>query len=312
MKSAAGKLLALKQLSGKGILAIADAFTRSDGALGQGWTGSTWTISSNKAINTPVPGSEAIANGGFASDTVWTKGADWTIAGGVGERAEGAGASNISQDVLTAGIWYRSSFDVATISASSFVPLFHGQFPGAAGAAQGTYTAGNRATGVTAGIRAAAGAMSGTIDNVSYKPLTLSELFATKNTLLVNVNVSVQLTLSDPATHACGVVANLDDATNPANFVVGYAFRNGVNIDIYLVKCVAGVYTQLVNQAVSYSAGAALRITKSGTTYKVIYNDEQVGIDQTVSDAGIISNKRHGMFSTHEGNSLDNFSLVPN
>jgi len=95
---------------------IYDSFGRANGALGfteneylgkkarsLTWTGATWTISSNKAINTPIPLGDLIVNGGFAADTDWTKQAGWTIAGNVGVGT--ATDAVIYQDVGTLHRW---------------------------------------------------------------------------------------------------------------------------------------------------------------------------------------------------------------
>ncbi|KKQ91619.1 MAG: hypothetical protein UT17_C0005G0057, partial [Candidatus Woesebacteria bacterium GW2011_GWB1_39_10] len=64
---------------------------------------------------------------------------------------------------------------------------------------------------------------------------------------------------------------------------------------------------------VTYSAGAVLRVityTSSGSLkVRVYYNNVMIGSEQTVSDAGIISNTKHGLFSTYSGNTFDNFTL---
>ena len=59
----------------------------------------------------------------------------------------------------------------------------------------------------------------------------------------------------------------------------------------------------------TYVAGATLRVIKDATKYRVYYNNALVGSEQTISDAGIIDNTIHGLFSTYSGNSFDNFTL---
>ncbi len=57
-------------------------------------------------------GSELVTNGGFDTDTVWTKGADWSIGSGVATMVAGAGTS-ISQNIaITPGRLYRVRFTV--------------------------------------------------------------------------------------------------------------------------------------------------------------------------------------------------------
>ena len=62
---------------------------------------------------------------------------------------------------------------------------------------------------------------------------------------------------------------------------------------------------------VVYSAGATLRVIKDGTKYRVYYNNLLVGAEATISDATLIDNTIHGLFSTYASNSFDNFTLWP-
>ena len=78
-----------------------------------------------------------------------------------------------------------------------------------------------------------------------------------------------------------------------------------------LVRCVAGVYTDIISASVTYAAGATLRVIKDGTSYSLYYNNIQVGTTQTISDAGIVDNTIHGLFSTYSGNTLDNLVIYP-
>ncbi|MEM5789741.1 MAG: hypothetical protein AAGU11_20695, partial [Syntrophobacteraceae bacterium] len=44
-----------------------------------------------------------------------------------------------------------------------------------------------------------------------------------------------------------------------------------------------------------------------GSSYDLYYNNAKVGTTATVADAGIVSNVLHGLFSTYERNTFDNF-----
>jgi hypothetical protein len=60
---------------------------------------------------------------------------------------------------------------------------------------------------------------------------------------------------------------------------------------------------------VAFSANAQIEIRRpSGNTFQLWYSGTQRGTDQTVADAGIISNTRYGLFSTHT-NEFSEFSL---
>ena len=103
------------------------------------------------------------------------------------------------------------------------------------------------------------------------------------------------------------MVLNLDDAATPANFLVAY--HDGTNAT--LLKCVAGTYTSVITAVAAYAANKTMRVVKDGTSVSLFYNGAKVGTTQTVSDAGIISNTLHGLFSTYASNILDNFSVFP-
>lgn len=304
MKRSLRNLLLWGQVSGAGgALPFSDPYA-VDGPLANGWLhNGTWTVAAGKAVNTPTLGAELIVNGGFDSDTVWTKEANWTI--GSGAAAKSAGANNsIGQTVLTIGQWYRCVWTLVTYTGgSSFQARFGPSVTSVARAVAATYTDSLRALGTTAFINGGSAA-AGTIDNVSAKALTLSTLFATKDFGRAAVDASVEATIVSG--NRCGLVLNLDSISSPANFVI--ADHNGVTAR--LTKCVAGTYTELISTAATYSAGAPLRVVRTApTTYQLWYNGTQVGTDQTIADAGIVNNTLHGMFNTYESNGLDDFAI---
>lgn len=143
-------------------------------------------------------------------------------------------------------------------------------------------------------------------DDASVKRITLASMFSTRP-YSTHVTVKAQATIV--AGTRAGVVCNLDNATSPANFVIGS--HDGTTAR--LTKCVGGTYTELISTAVTYVAGAYVEIRRTaGTdTYKLYYNNSQVGTDQTISDAGITGNVLAGMFNSYSGNSLAAFSCVP-
>jgi hypothetical protein len=306
---------------------FADAFTRGDGALGKGWFGPTWEISSEKAMNTPVPGSELLLNVDFSA---WTSDNpnNWTIVGesggnevsevgtGEGNGGEGTGFCNIyttsancglyQGSKATVGRWYVSQVLIDTVIAGQLKaqdfnvqdvsPYYH-----TTGTKVFTFRAAHTSYGYGRGNAVATDV---TIDDVSLKQLTLSELLATRRFKFCDYLAQVTITTSPNGSQA-GLVLNLDDASNPANFVL--AFHDGANAKLW--KCVAGTYTQLISQAATYGTAKPLKVIKTGTTYQLYYDGLQIGTDQTVSDAGIIGNKIHGMFNTWSVARLDSFSI---
>jgi hypothetical protein len=97
-----------------------DTFTRSNGAIGSTestgpdsqsltplvWSGSTWTVASNLATNTPVYGSELVLNGDFTTDTT-----NWTASGSTLASVAGGVSGNclqVTNSGAAAGFGYQS------------------------------------------------------------------------------------------------------------------------------------------------------------------------------------------------------------
>lgn len=67
-----------------------------------------------------------ISNGDFATDTIWSKGAGWTISGGAASHASGT-ASGLSQpSSLTSGQWYRIGFTLSGVTGGTLTPQLTG------------------------------------------------------------------------------------------------------------------------------------------------------------------------------------------
>lgn len=319
---------------------LSDSFNRANGALGNtdgaghaeanGGGGLTWqfvsgiwTIATNKAVGSPVAGATLwdAAAAVFTSGTYgWVALGTNTIANDVNQllityvdNASGAyvylrDAIDLSAD-LTVGVWYRYDVD-ARVGVGDSVGLFLspdgtvtliGQI--VAETSLTTKTMVFRATHATAGFLKAGLMETGEelwLDNLVLSPLTLSELFSTIDIGQNNIIASVDLVIYKGTVG--GLVLNLDSAVTPANFVIAY--HNGISA--ILEKCVAGVYTTVISAAATYAANATLRVIKDGTSYSLFYNNAKVGSTGTISDAGIISNTRHGLFNTYSGNTLDN------
>lgn len=292
-----------------------DTFTRADGPIGSSettgpdsqttpslaWTGGA--ISTNKNVITPSLGSELITNGDMSSSTGWTvSNPPWSIGSGVATSNGTVG--EMSQSVLTIGNWYQNSYTLSRTS-GTFLAVF-GQQNGLSRTTSGTFLETGRQTS-NALARFYSNSYNGTLDDASFKLLTLSSLFSSVSTSDTDVIADAGVTLTS-GTQA-GVVTNLDSTSSPANFLIAYHDGTNVKLD----KNVGGTYTNLISAAATYSAGATLRVityTSSGSLkVRVYYNNALVGSEQTVSDAGIISNTKHGLFSTYSGNSFDNFTL---
>ena len=119
-------------------------------------------------------GTEIASNGRFASDTVWTKGAGWTITGGRAEKSAGT-ASVLSQSVtVTENKHYQITYNI-THTAGTVVARFTGGTTvlGASRSASGSYIdvliaeAGNTTLEFSADA-----AFAGSVDNCSIKEVS--------------------------------------------------------------------------------------------------------------------------------------------
>ncbi len=290
-------------------LGHAEGIAGGIGAGGGGltWTGPTWSTSGGKALNTPTVGVEKCNDPGFDDAGQWNdSGTTFVVAGGVA-------TGTLTSDTLTntggtaavVGTWYRLTATITRTAGS--VQMGMGGGNGLAISASGTYTQTVRATTTGQPILTGTG-FTGTVDNFSVKPLTLSELFASVSPTPATADVYTSVDATLPVvTNACqgGIVMNLDSAATPANFVqVHYTRSTG---KVMLVKMVGGVYAaDILNVTATYAAGAKLVCRKIGTSYSVWYNNVYIGA-ATISDAGIISNTLHGVFSTDASGTLDNF-----
>lgn len=125
------------------------------------------------AISGDGLGSNLLTNGTFDSDTAWTKGAGWSIAGGVAVRIPDASTSGLSQAAaFVAGRTYRVTFTVSGFAAGQFLAQFTGGTTrsGTARTANGTYVEDLLANTGNVSFRIfATGVTNGIIDNVSVR-----------------------------------------------------------------------------------------------------------------------------------------------
>jgi hypothetical protein len=298
------------------------------------WTGATWATSGGNAYNVPTLGSELLTDGGLENWTTATNLTSWT------EIATGGSTVNQESSVVQAGT-YAARIDIDGANAIAYIRqatttvigrwLALGAFlrASAAGKTVRMDLAGtNQATGQTLAlttayqlynhssravstlvtldiIRAAMAAASYYVDSVSIKVVVPATLFATIAGASSNQTAAAKITTLTTGTQS-GVVALLDSGGNPQNFLIAY--HNGTSV--LLDKCVAGTYTNLITTTVAFTANAQIEIRRpSGNTFQLWYNGVQRGTDQTVSDAGIISNTLYGLFSTHSGGTFSEFSL---
>ena len=209
-----------------------------------------------------------IANGDFATDTVWTKGAGWTIGAGVAT-ATGAISTALSQGpILTviAGQAYAVTYTI-TRSAGGLIPSIGGQ-NGTERTASGTYREIIIAAATTP-VAFTGNAFTGTLDNVTITVAT------NQNMMLLAANAyTVNGTSITFATPPALGVNNID--VRAPSLLVGAASSAAALAQLYAANA-------LVSQT-SAAASAALAATQVkwkpavvvATTANITLSGEQV------------------------------------
>jgi len=230
-------------ISFTGLAAAASSYAETFSGNG---TQTVFTTSANlgtdpKAVLVSVSnGLQEIAqNGSFATDTLWTKGAGWTIAAGVAT-ATGAISTALSQvPVITiiAGQAYAVTYTI-TASAGGLIPSIGGQ-NGTERTVSGTYREIIIAAATTP-IAFTGNAFTGTLDNVSITE-AVSENMALLPTNAYTINGTTLTFASAPAT-----------GTN--------------NIDVRAPSLLLGAATTAANLAQLYAANALTSATEAATS----------------------------------------------
>lgn len=278
------------------------------------------------ALPVPVPtlGAELVVNGGMEGTYVGGVAPGWSKLGTptVAESADAYAGSAAQRVADSGGSSNNSVRQLITLAASGWNQLIvYGKRGAGTGALRLLYNGvittdwsaeswvGKTITyfgGSTFLYFLTTGTAPALFDSVSFKVISLPSMFSTR---AYTTHATTKAACTIVAGTQAGVVANLDSATAPANFVI--ASHDGTSAR--LTKCVAGTYTELVTATVAYSAGAFVEIRRvaASNTYRLYYNGAQVGADQTIADAGIVSNTLHGMFNTYAGNTLTGFTCTP-
>jgi hypothetical protein len=319
------------------------------GATAKAWDGATWAIATNAAKNTPgTTGSEILLNPGF--ETAGAGGADiwanWTEsavsatfedATGAGEfhsgahaakfTATGAGSTAAANQAFvvvpgrtyTLNVWCRGDgtnqgkigvYD-ATNSAYIVPIASYGTTSTTYALVPITFTVPPGCT--LARVYLFCSVINGGIcyyDDVSVLAVPDGDVFATQDIGLASVFIMGIPVYS--ATHQAGIVANLDSASSPANYLRLYFDGLG---NIKLDKTVAGTVSNLISVAKAYSAGAYLNMSVDTSTGSAVvrcyYNDALLGTEQTVADAAIVAATRHGMYANDNSSSFTRFTVRP-
>jgi len=212
-----------------------------------------------------------VTNGDFATDTVWTKGAGWTIGSGVAT-ATGAISTALSQtanSTLIAGQSYTVTFTMTQTAGSLTVSV--GGTNGTGRATSGTYTE-TIVAGATQLIAFTGTGFTGTIDNVSVRAIsgagrqivypteftlnnTSFTLAMTPKTGVNNIAMYAFSTLVAAASaSAAAAEAFAQAANNSANLAAGYSTAlTSTSTTSLLIALGTKVFTTQANKA--YTAG---------------------------------------------------------
>lgn len=300
------------------------AFNRIIRTGGQRWqSNGTWTFANGLMVNNPTLSAELLTNTELATDTSsWTAINTATLTrrnfASSPNIAPTGGSDNFGLEVASGGNSQAAARQQPAVAVGAWLRVFTRAYSPSAntGLVAATITNSrstvgedgwedlldierNAANPASVILRAA----SATTGDVAYFDAASAKTLATNELLLATYwpaetlrSVYVRLYMQRGA--SAGVFCNLDSLNNPQNFVLAY--WNGLTAK--LVKCVGGIYTQLISTGVSNEVGAPLEIRPtSPTTYQLWVRGSQRGADQTVSDAGIINNTLHGGFSTSNG-----------
>ncbi len=292
-----------------------------------------WSEVGGNVLNDKIAlGSELVVNGDFANWTLddpdgWTvigeAGADpelSEVGAGQGHGGAGNGLANffnsassvdprLLQIILTVGDWYEITLDIDTVVVGgvkvgdnnlgiSFTTYLTTGSKAQRGRGKSTQTfIGSQGIGTDT-----------TIDNVSYKKLTLTSLlnalkaqFGLSDGFFIDVAINAATALSP-----IGIIWNLDDPATPANF--GMAYMDGTNLIVD--KNVAGTYSNLASVAQAVTQDQILRIENpvDSNVLDILYNGVSKATP-TISDAGIISNTGIALFSTEANNAISKVTI---
>lgn len=319
------------------IFVVSDAFNRPDGPLGYTespnsllWTGNTWSISNGSAINTPNIGPEVMLNGGFETgnppDSWGTVNAALLFERSASQVHDGSYSGHLvtadysggiaQYDIVTPGNWYRTITWLYT-AGGMFINLptqveYFFYLP----TNQWVKTVSIYGTGTTSLQFISTYANDFYLDGITTGSLSQSELFASIDTGNSDITIEAGLIWGGfYQRNPVGLILKADNTTNPQNFVVAYITNGGSNGwgIAALCKVINGAWTtlfadHLASYNTQYAVGGILKVIAHENEVSLYYRDTLL-TTVTVSDPEIIGNTIHGLFSTFEEDSIDNFLI---
>jgi hypothetical protein len=246
-------------------------------------------------------GSDVVVNGGFDSDTVWSKGTGWTIAGGVASfTATGSNASLTQAGILVAGRYYEITV-TATVAAGSIAVRLGG---GVTGDTVGTITESGTYTyrgiaGITAGATSVVFSVftttTCTIDNVSCREIAGRHAYQGASTSFrptrTGSGTAINLDGSDDRLNTLHVpgaagtlIARVSVGAGAAGRVIMGSITGAVTSRCFLSVTAGGLAAGIASQSTAViTGGSDIRgttgtgaVTWDGTTVRLYWNAVQV------------------------------------
>ena len=130
-------------------------------------------------------------------------------------------------------------------------------------------------------------------DNYSLNVLTHANLFKLVRSSVARAVVAAKIYLPHAQLRG-GVVLCADDPSNVQNAIVAWADRVTLRVD----QLLAGTWSTLYSTTSwTYADWAALQVAFDGTNLQLSYNGATVGSPIALSEAAIINNRYHGLYS---------------
>jgi len=307
---------------------FADSFARSDGAVGNNWTGATWTIATEKLVNTPNLGAEDLADGGLESWVDANNLTDWTEysptaatynqdasdkhGGDYSLRIDvNSGFAFIEQALAPASTWMYAQWFAKCPANQAQYAFINNALPVAPNL-QGTaawqeYFSTLRTGAVYKSVRfsrVTSAAYSLYFDDLSVKPLTAAELFLTRP-VYATADYLLELTLTAHERGTLqGIAFAIDNPANPQNY--GLMTHNGAEIRVW--KVVNNVISSVGSKTQVFAANDKFTLAKLGNQVRAYCNDVAIADAYTIDDATVKDNLYAGIFSVHSNNLPDTWS----
>ena len=140
------------------------------------FTGQDFVPAVDDVITNGGDGVDLVTNGGFATDTDWTKGTGWTIAGGKLVGTATTDNASPTVPILTVGKWYKITFTISVQTGGTVAIDCGSGTAGTARSTAATFTEYLQCTGSTDLLINGGTAWTGTIDDVIVEEIAVGTI----------------------------------------------------------------------------------------------------------------------------------------